>query len=149
MLCSFDCHPSIISNPTLLLPIHPTSKLAGILGFLINLSEKFDLFSEQWRPKIVGELNDAHVKLAKLQGEFVWHQHENEDEMFMIHKGRLLIKFRDKDVWLDKGEFLIIPKGIEHKPVAEEEVELILIEPKTTVNTGDTQSERTIEAEWL
>ena len=115
----------------------------------INLSEKFALFSEQWRPKIVGELNDAHVKLAKLQGEFVWHQHENEDEMFMIHKGRLLIKFRDKDVWLDKGEFLIIPKGIEHKPVAEEEVELILIEPKTTVNTGDTQSERTIEAEWL
>ena len=115
----------------------------------INLSEKFDLFSEQWRPKIVGELNDAHVKLAKLQGEFVWHQHENEDEMFMIHKGRLLIKFRDKDVWLDKGEFLIIPKGIEHKPVAEEEVELILIEPKTIVNTGDTQSERTIEAEWL
>jgi len=115
----------------------------------INLSEKFALFSEQWRPKIVGELNDAHVKLAKLQGEFVWHQHENEDEMFMIHKGRLLIKFRDKDVWLDEGEFLIIPKGIEHKPVAEEEVELILIEPKTTVNTGDTQSERTIEAEWL
>lgn len=115
----------------------------------INLSEKFALFSEQWRPKIVGELNDAHVKLAKLQGEFVWHQHENEDEMFMIHKGRLLIKFRDKDVWLDKGEFLIIPKGIEHKPVAEEEVELILIEPKTTVNTGDTQSERTIEADWL
>ena len=115
----------------------------------INLSEKFDLFSEQWRPKIVGELHNAHVKLAKLQGEFVWHQHENEDEMFMIHKGRLLIKFRDKDVWLNEGEFLIIPKGTEHKPVAEEEVELILIEPKTTVNTGDTQSERTIESEWL
>ena len=115
----------------------------------INLSEKFALFSEQWRPKIVGELNDAHVKLAKLQGEFVWHQHENEDEMFMIHKGRLLIKFRDKDVWLNEGEFLIIPKGTEHKPVAEEEVELILIEPKTTVNTGDTQSERTTESEWL
>jgi len=115
----------------------------------VNLSEKFALFSEQWHPKIVGELNDAHVKLAKLQGEFVWHQHENEDEMFMIHKGRLLIKFRDKDVWLDEGEFLIIPKGIEHKPVAEEEVELILIEPKTTVNTGDTQSDLTVEAEWL
>lgn len=78
----------------------------------VNLSDKFSLFSEHWSPKIVGELNDAYVKVAKLKGEFIWHQHENEDEMFLIHKGRLLIKFRDKDVWLKPGEFLIVPKGV-------------------------------------
>ena len=115
----------------------------------VILSEKFSLFSEHWSPKIVGELNDDYIKVAKVQGEFVWHQHDNEDEMFFIHKGRLLIKFRDKDVWLGQGEFLIIPKGVEHKPVAGEEVELILIEPKTITNTGDTQSELTTETEWL
>jgi mannose-6-phosphate isomerase-like protein (cupin superfamily) len=115
----------------------------------VNLSEKFRLFKEHWSPKIVGDLNDAYVKVVKIKDEFVWHQHENEDELFLIHKGKLLIKFRDKDVWLEEGEFLIIPKGIEHKPVAEDEVELILIEPKTTINTGDAESELTTEAEWL
>lgn len=115
----------------------------------VNLVEKFSLFNEHWKPKIVGELNDAYVKVVKVQGEFVWHDHKDEDELFLIHKGKLLIKFRDKDVWLEEGEFLIIPKGVEHKPVAEEEVELILIEPMTTINTGDTESDLTAEAEWL
>lgn len=103
----------------------------------INLKEKFNLFNEYWSPKIVGDLNDSHVKLAKFKGEFVWHKHDNEDELFFIIKGRLLIKFRDKDVYLNEGEFLIIPKGIEHMPIADEEVHVMLIEPKATLNTGD------------
>lgn len=115
----------------------------------VNLTEKFSLFSEHWSPKIVGELNDSYVKVAKIKGEFVWHQHKNEDELFLIHKGRLLIKFRDRDVILEEGEMLIIPRGVEHKPVADEEVELILIEPKTTINTGDVESDLTTDAEWL
>lgn len=115
----------------------------------IDITEKFSLFSDHWSPKIVGELNDAYVKVVKLQGEFVWHQHENEDELFLIHKGSLTIKFRDREIVLEPREFLIIPRGVEHKPVAEEEVELIMIEPKSTVNTGDAESELTTEAEWL
>lgn len=109
----------------------------------VNLAEKFSLFHEHWNPKIAGELNDSYVKLAKLKGEFVWHQHENEDEMFLVVKGQLLIKFRDKDVWLNEGEFLIVPKGVEHMPVAEEEVHVLLLEPKTTLNTGDQVNEKT------
>ena len=98
----------------------------------VNLAQKFSLFNEYWSPKIAGELNDSYVKLAKLKGEFVWHHHEAEDELFLVVKGKLLIKLRDRDIWLEEGEFAIIPKGVEHMPVAEEEVQIILIEPKTT-----------------
>ncbi|WP_429842202.1 cupin domain-containing protein [Brevibacillus sp. FIR094] len=110
----------------------------------VNVAEKFTLFHQYWNPKIAGEINDSYVKLAKLKGEFVWHQHENEDEMFFVVKGKLLIKFRDKDVWLNEGEFLIVPKGVEHMPVAEEEVHVLLLEPKTTLNTGDQVNEKTV-----
>lgn len=109
----------------------------------VNLSEKFQLFSEYWAPKIVGELNGQHVKLVRFKGEFVWHKHDNEDEMFFIAEGTLKIEFRDKTVILNQGEFLIIPKGIEHKPVAENEVLVMLFEPATTLNTGDTENELT------
>jgi mannose-6-phosphate isomerase-like protein (cupin superfamily) len=94
----------------------------------VNLAQKFTLFNEYWVPYIVGELNDSYVKVDKLKGEFVWHKHESEDELFLVKKGRLLIKFREKDVWLDEEEFIIIPKGVEHKPVADEEVHVVLIE---------------------
>lgn len=115
----------------------------------VNLAEKFALFQEQWSPKIVGALNDSYVKLAKLQGEFVWHHHEQEDELFLVVKGRLLIKLRDQDIWLEEGEFVIIPKGVEHLPVAEEEVHVLLLEPKSTVNTGNVESQKTTPAAWL
>ena len=111
----------------------------------ITLTEKFALFNTYWDPKIVGELNDSYIKLAKFNGEFTWHKHDNEDELFLVIRGKLLIKFRDKDVYLNPGEFLIIPKGIEHCPVAEEEVHVVLIEPKSTLNTGDTKNELTKE----
>ena len=116
---------------------------------IINLSQKFDLFHEHWRPRIVGELNDSYVKLAKLKGEFVWHRHENEDELFLVVKGKLQIKLRDRDLWIGEGEFVIIPKGVEHCPVADEEVQVLLLEPKSTVNTGDVQNERTVAAAWI
>jgi mannose-6-phosphate isomerase-like protein (cupin superfamily) len=115
----------------------------------VNLAQKFSLFNETWSPRIAGELNDAYVKLVKLKGEFVWHHHEVEDELFWVVKGKLLIKFRDRDLWLEEGEFAIIPKGIEHMPVAEEEVHVVLIEPKTTVNTGNIQNERTVGEQWI
>jgi mannose-6-phosphate isomerase-like protein (cupin superfamily) len=110
----------------------------------VNLAQKFTLFNEYWVPYIVGELNDSYVKVDKLKGEFVWHKHESEDELFLVKKGKLLIRFREKDVWLDEGEFIIIPKGVEHKPVAEEEVHVVLIEPKSTLNTGDVRNEKTV-----
>ena len=116
---------------------------------IVNISQKFDLFNEYWSPRIVGEMNDSHVKLAKLKGEFVWHQHENEDELFLVVKGKLLIKLRDRDLWLNEGELVIIPKGVEHCPVAEEEVHVMLLETKSTLNTGDQQNERTVEAQWI
>lgn len=115
----------------------------------VNIAEKLNLFEDHWSPKIVGEINDSHIKLVKLSGEFVWHHHEEEDEMFLVIEGKLLIKFRDRDVWLDKGEFIIIPKGVEHMPVAEDEVHVMLIEPKTTVNTGNVQDQKTTAAQWL
>ena len=115
----------------------------------VNLNQKLSLFSEQWSPKIVGELNDSYVKVVKLQGEFVWHQHVSEDELFLVIRGKLTIKLRDGDIHLDPGEFVIIPRGVEHLPVAPEEVEVLLLEPKSTVNTGDVQNERTREAEWI
>lgn len=117
---------------------------------VVNLGQKFSLIGDYWHPRIAGELNDNHIKLAKLKGEFVWHSHEREDEMFLVVKGRLLIKLRDRDLWLDEGEFAIIPRGVEHCPVAEEEVHVLLLEPTTTVNTGDTRNERTVaSSEWI
>jgi mannose-6-phosphate isomerase-like protein (cupin superfamily) len=116
---------------------------------VINLTDKFNLFTEHWHPKIAGELNDSYVKLAKVQGEFVWHQHENEDELFFVVKGMLTIKLRERDLTIREGEFVIIPKGVEHMPVTEEEVWIMLLEPKTTSNTGNVTNERTVEAEWI
>ena len=110
----------------------------------VNLAQKFKLFNEHWSPKIAGELNDSHVKLVKFKGEFVWHHHENEDELFFVHKGRFCMKLRNGDVWVEEGEFIIIPKGVEHKPFAEEEVQVVLLEPKTTLNTGNVKDERTV-----
>lgn len=110
----------------------------------VNINEKFSMFQDHWSPKIVGEINDTHVKLAKLKGEFIWHHHDNEDEMFLVIKGKLLMRLRDRDLQLNEGEFVIIPKGVDHLPVAEEEVHLLLLEPKTTLNTGNIESERTL-----
>jgi mannose-6-phosphate isomerase-like protein (cupin superfamily) len=115
----------------------------------VNLAHKFELFSEQWQPKIVGELNDSYVKLARLQGQFVWHQHATEDELFLVIQGQLTIKLRDDEIQLEAGEFVIIPKGVEHLPVADEEVLVLLLEPKSTRNTGDIESDRTISSAWI
>ena len=106
----------------------------------VNLNNKLALLSDYWSPKIIGDLNDSHIKLAKFKGKFVWHKHDNEDELFFIIKGELLIRLRDQDINLKEGEFVIIPKGVEHLPIAEEEVHVMLIEPKTTLNTGDASS---------
>ena len=112
----------------------------------VNLQEKFALFHDHWRPRILGEVNDCQVKAAKLLGEFEWHHHEQEDEMFLVIKGQLTIKLRDRDIVLNPGEFLIIPRGVEHLPVADEEVHLLLFEPKTTLNTGTLESDRTVRS---
>lgn len=111
---------------------------------VVNLAQKFSLFTEHWSPKIVGELNDFHVKLVKFQGEFVWHHHDEEDEMFLVVKGKLQMRLRDKDLWLSEGEFVIIPHGVEHLPVAPEEVHAVLFEPQSTLNTGNVRNERTV-----
>ena len=111
----------------------------------VNLAEKFALFSEHWSPKIVGELNNHLVKVVRFQGDFLWHQHENEDEMFLVVKGRFTMRYRDKDVEISEGEFAIVPRGTEHMPVAPEECWVMLIEPATTLNTGNVHSERTRE----
>jgi mannose-6-phosphate isomerase-like protein (cupin superfamily) len=116
---------------------------------VINLAQKFSLFAEQWSPRIVGELNDAYVKLAKVQGEFVWHHHEQEAELFLVIKGRLLMQLRDGDRWVEEGELIIIPRGVEHRPVAPDECHILLLEPKTTRNTGNVDNERTVEAQWI
>lgn len=110
----------------------------------VNLGEKFEQIQDFWSPKIAGELNGQHVRLVKLLGEFVWHHHEHEDEMFLIVKGRLKLEFRDKTVELKAGEFLIVPSGVEHRPVAEEEVQVLLFEPVATLNTGNAGGERTV-----
>jgi mannose-6-phosphate isomerase-like protein (cupin superfamily) len=115
----------------------------------VNLARKFDLLKQHWSPKIVGELNESYVKIAKLKGEFIWHHHESEDELFLVIKGNLLIKLGDREISLSEGEFVIIPKGVEHKPVAIEEVQLMLVEPRTTVNTGNIRNERTVTDEWI
>ena len=116
----------------------------------INIPEKLSLFNDHWNPKIVGELNGQHVKLAKFKGEFVWHKHDDEDEMFYVLKGSFKMEFRDKTVELNENEFIIVPKGVEHRPVAEEEVAVMLFEPASTLNTGDTEGELTQEnLEWI
>ena len=111
----------------------------------VNLTEKLKLIDEYWNPALVGELNDQVVKLAKLKGEFIWHKHDTEDEMFLVLKGYLVIQFRDQEIALQEGEFLIVPRGVEHRPVADQEVHIMLFEPATTINTGDIRNERTIE----
>lgn len=111
----------------------------------VNIKEKLSKFSEHWSPKIVDEINDSYVKVVKLQGEFMWHKHDDEDEMFLVIKGTLTIKLRTEDITLEEGEFFIIPKGVEHMPVAENEVHVLLFEPKTTLNTGNVSNERTVK----
>lgn len=109
----------------------------------VNLSDKLALFSDHWHPRIVGELNGQHVKLAKLLGEFVWHKHDHEDELFYVLSGQLKMEFRDKTVVINENEFLVVPRGVEHRPVAEKEVAVMLFEPASTVNTGDNPGELT------
>jgi mannose-6-phosphate isomerase-like protein (cupin superfamily) len=110
----------------------------------VNLAEKFRQFDELWSPKIVGEVNDSYVKLVKVKGEFVWHHHDVEDELFLVVRGRLQIRFRDRDVWVGEGEFVIVPRGVEHLPIASEETHVVLLEPKSTLNTGNVRNERTV-----
>jgi mannose-6-phosphate isomerase-like protein (cupin superfamily) len=112
---------------------------------VVTLADKFAQFSEHWSPKIVGELNGQMVKLAKLKGPFEWHHHENEDEMFLVHRGSLRMELRDRALTLHAGDFLIVPRGVEHRPVADDEVEVVLFEPASTLNTGNIVSERTVE----
>ena len=110
----------------------------------INLKQKFSLFSDHCKPRIIGEVNDCHVKAVKLKGEFVWHHHEHEDELFLVVQGTLRMKFRDREAVVREGEFIIVPRGVEHLPVAGEEVHIVLIESKTTLNTGNITNERTV-----
>ncbi len=112
----------------------------------VNLAEKFAMFSEHWSPRIIGELNGQQVKLARLKGEFVWHQHDNQDELFLVLKGRLVIKLRDRDVTLRRGELFIVPRGVEHKPIARGEAQVLLFEPAGTLNTGDADDPRRVDS---
>ena len=111
----------------------------------VNLNQKLRIFHEHWKPKIVGELNGQMVKLVKFQGPFVWHHHEQEDEMFLVIKGRFRMEFRDREVCLEEGEFLIVPRGVDHRPVADEEAHVLLFEPASVLNTGNVTNERTEE----
>jgi mannose-6-phosphate isomerase-like protein (cupin superfamily) len=115
----------------------------------VNLKEKLALIGEHWSPKAIGAVNDFHVKLVKLKGEFVWHAHEREDELFLVLSGRLRMQFRDGEVLIEPGEFIIVPHGTDHRPVADEEVHVLLLEPSTTVNTGTAGGERTRAVEWI
>ena len=116
----------------------------------INFQEKLAKFSEHWSPKIIAQMNDYHFKIVKLQGEFIWHDHPETDEVFVVLKGRLEIRFRDGNVVLNEGEMFVVPKGLEHKPVAEQECHILLVEPAGTVNTGDVVNERTAENDvWI
>jgi len=110
----------------------------------VSFENKLKQVKEYWSPKIVGELNDSYVKVVKLKGEFIWHHHENEDELFLVVKGNLRMRFRDHDVRVAPGEFIVVPKGVEHLPVADEEVHIVLLEPKTTLNTGNVHNDRTV-----
>ncbi|MEJ7625627.1 MAG: cupin domain-containing protein [Ferruginibacter sp.] len=109
----------------------------------INIKEKLSLFTDHWNPRIIGELNGQHVKLAKFSGEFIWHSHEKEDELFMVIKGNFNMEMRDKTITLNEGDILIVPRGTEHRPVASEEVHILLFEPVSTINTGNERNERT------
>jgi mannose-6-phosphate isomerase-like protein (cupin superfamily) len=110
----------------------------------INLNDKFSRFTDYCNPRVIGEVNDCHVKVVKLKGEFIWHHHENEDELFLVVKGTLRMKFRDCEAVVREGEFVIVPRGVEHCPLADEEVHIVLIEPKSTLNTGNITNERTV-----
>jgi len=110
----------------------------------VNLTERFSRFSTHWDPKVVGELNGQHVKLVKFKGEFVWHQHDDEDELFLVVKGKFRMEFRDRTVELEEGEFIIVPRRTEHRPIANEEVQVLLFEPASTINTGNVESDRTV-----
>jgi mannose-6-phosphate isomerase-like protein (cupin superfamily) len=116
---------------------------------VVNLKDKFARIGDPWSPRIIAALNDYHIKVVRLLGEFVWHKHEDTDELFLVTKGSLVIRFRDRDVALGPGELLVVPKGVEHMPVAEEECEVLLIEPAGTPNTGDAGGARTVEPEWI
>jgi mannose-6-phosphate isomerase-like protein (cupin superfamily) len=111
---------------------------------IVNLAEKLSKVNDYWSPKIVGELNDSYVKVVKLKGAFLWHHHDDEDELFLVVKGRMKMRFRDREVLVSPGEFIIVPKGVEHLPEAEEEVHIVLLEPKTTLNSGNVRNERTV-----
>jgi mannose-6-phosphate isomerase-like protein (cupin superfamily) len=110
----------------------------------VNIEQKLSLFDDPWKPKIVGELNGQYVKLVKFQGPFVWHHHDYEDEMFFVVKGRFRMEFEDRNEWIEEGEFIIVPRGVEHKPVADAEANVLLFEPVSTLNTGNVESERTV-----
>ena len=110
----------------------------------VKIAEKLSLFDERWSPKVVGELNGQHIKLVKLLGEFVWHHHDEEDEMFLVIDGRFRMEFRDREVWIEEGEFIVVPRGVEHRPVAEEEASVMLFEPASTLNTGNVRDGMTV-----
>jgi mannose-6-phosphate isomerase-like protein (cupin superfamily) len=110
----------------------------------VNIAEKLALFTEHWSPKLLARVNDTAIKLVKLQGGFVWHHHDAEDELFLVLEGRLLMQFRDREEWVEQGEFIVVPHGVEHRPVAPQEVHLMLIEPVGTLNTGNVVNERTV-----
>ncbi len=111
----------------------------------VNIADKLALFSAHWSPKLVAQVNDMDVKLVKVQGEFVWHHHDTADELFLVLKGRLLMQFRDSEEWIDEGEFIVVPRGVEHRPLAPQEVHLMLIEPRDTLNTGNVIEKRTVQ----
>jgi mannose-6-phosphate isomerase-like protein (cupin superfamily) len=110
----------------------------------VKIAEKLSLFDERWSPKVVGELNGQHIKLVKLLGEFVWHHHDEEDEMFLVIDGRFRMEFREREVWIEEGEFIVVPRGVEHRPVAEEEASVMLFEPASTLNTGNVRDGMTV-----
>ena len=110
----------------------------------VNIEEKLALFDERWKPKIVGELNGQYVKLVKFIGEFVWHHHDHEDELFLVVKGRFRMEFQERSDWIEEGEFIVVPRGVEHRPVAEEEAHVLLFEPASTLNTGNVRNDRTV-----
>jgi mannose-6-phosphate isomerase-like protein (cupin superfamily) len=110
----------------------------------VNVAQKLSLFDEHWSPKIVGELNDQHVKLVKISGEFVWHHHDDEEEMFLVVDGRFRMEFREREVWIEEGEFIVVPRGVEHRPLADEEASVMLFEPASTLNTGNVTGDMTV-----
>lgn len=112
---------------------------------VINLADKLRQFDERWSPRVIGQVNESHIKLVKLEGEFVWHAHENEDELFLVISGRLRMRFRDREAIVGPGELIIVPRGVEHMPVADEETHVLLVEPAATLNTGNVRNERTVE----